>query len=335
MCWRSNSATPSRALAAAVLALLAAAPAGAAEPIALSYGQAFSAEESIYALPIFVADREGLFAREGLRFASVLVPGGGERMIAALEDGTVDLAHVATAFLVSADLKGADAVAIADEFDNPIYSLVAKPGISTFAGLKGRTIGLADEAGTVAYATRALLARNGIGAADFTARIVLGTPARINCLMRGPCDAVPLGQPQDFVALDQGFRLLGRSDDAVPSFLYTVTAVRRSWAMAHEDEVVRYVRALAAAFRFIRDPAQRGAVIDIVVETTGVSENDARQTLSLYLDPDRKVLPRGAELDLAGLRQVIGFMAESRLIKAPLPAPESFADERYVKAAGE
>ncbi len=319
-------------LAAAIVALAAAAPARAAEPIVLRYGQAFSAEESIYALPIFVADREGFFAREGLRFGSVLIPGGGERMIAALDDGTVDLAHVATAFLVSADVKGADAVAIADEFDNPIYSLVAKPAIASFADLKGRTVGLADEAGTVAYATRALLARNGIGAGDFAAMIVSGTPARIACLVRGPCDAVPLGQPQDFVAMDEGYPLLGRTDDAVPPFLYTVTAARRSWAEAHADEVVRYLRALAAAFRFIRDPARRRAVIDIVVETTGAPENAARQTLALYLDPDRKVLPRGAELDLAGLRQAIGFMAESRLI-AHSPPPETFADGRYVKAA--
>ncbi|HUK58713.1 MAG TPA: ABC transporter substrate-binding protein [Stellaceae bacterium] len=320
---------------ALVLAILMTSLPARAASLALRYGQAFSAEESIYALPILVADREGFFAREGLAVSTVLVPGGGERMIAALEDGTVNLAHVATAFLVSADMKGADAVAIVDEFANPIYSLVAKPEIATFADLKGRTVGLAEEGGTVAYATRLLLARNGIGAGDFTARTVSGTPARIDCLKRGLCDAVPLGQPQDFVALGAGFRLLGRTDEAVPAFLYTVTAARRAWAEAHSDAVVRYVRALAAAFAFIHDRAQRTAVAGIVAEASGASTDAARRTLALYLEPDRKVLPRRAELDLAGLGQVIGFMAESRLLAPPLPPPERFADTRYVKAGAD
>ncbi len=60
-----------------------------------------------------------------------------------------------------------------------------------------------------------------------------GTPARYNCLRRGECDAVPLGQPQDLLALKDGYRLLGFSTEAVPEFLYTVTAARRSWAEAH------------------------------------------------------------------------------------------------------
>jgi len=316
-----------------LIAFLALARSAAAETIELRYGAAFSAAESVYSLPVLVADREQLFAREGVRIRNIMVPGGGDKMIAALGDGTADLAHVATAFLVSADLAGADAVAIAAEFDNPIYSLIAKPEIATFADLKGRVIGLADESGTVAYATRRLLALNGIRGADFQVKIVSGTPARIDCLMRSLCDAVPLGQPQDFVAMDRGFRLLGRTNDAVPAFLYTVTAVRRSWAQSHKDAVVRYVRALSAAFQFIRDPAHRSEVVTLLAQAAGTSDTSARHTLALYLDPDRQVLPLRGELDLAGLKQVIAFMAEARLIALPLPLPERFVDLQYLRAA--
>jgi ABC-type nitrate/sulfonate/bicarbonate transport system substrate-binding protein len=305
-----------------------------AETMELRYGQAFSAAESVYSLPTLIADREGFFTREGLSFRNVLVPGGGDKMIAALDDGTVDVTHVATAFLISRNLAGSDAVAIAAEFDNPIYSLVAKPEISSFADLKGRVIGLADEAGTVAYATKQLLAANGIGAEDFKTRIISGTPARVECLKRGACDAVPLGQPQDFVAMKAGYRLLGRSDEAVPAFLYTVTAARRSWAAAHSDVVIRYVRALDAAFRFIRDPARRDAVMRMLAEAAGSSEEAARATLALYLDRDRHVLPRRGEIELGGLQPVIAFMAEAGLVQAPLPAAERFVDLRYLQAAG-
>lgn len=145
---------------------------------------------------------------------------------------------------------------------------------------------------------------------------------------------MPLGQPQDFLALDLGNRLLGLSSDAVPAFVYTVTAVRRSWAEAHKDAVMHYVRALASAFRFIRAPNKRFEVIRTIVETTDLSDAIARQTIQLYLQPDRGVLPRQAEIDLKGLTQAIAMMGEGGTLKAPLPDAARFVDLQYLRAAG-
>ena len=322
---------------AAVAALLCGSlvhPAGA-EPIPLRYGAAPSEIKSIFALPVLVAEREGFFAREGLNFALVpIADAGGEKMVAALDDGTVDVGHIATAFLIQAVMKGADAVAIAAEFNNPIYSLVARRDIASFADLKGKLLGFAAETGTITISMRKLMALHGIQAGDFRTKEIEGTPARYTCLIQGECDAVPLGQPQDFFALRRGYNLLGLSTEAVPNFLYTVTAARRSWAEAHKDAVVRYVRALAAAFRFIRDPAKRDDVVRTIVDTTGASEDSARQTLALYFEPERGVFSKAGEIDLKGLAQVIAFMEEAGTIKSPLPPPEHFVDLQYLRAAG-
>ncbi|MEM4263640.1 MAG: ABC transporter substrate-binding protein, partial [Candidatus Woesearchaeota archaeon] len=104
---------------------------------------------------------------------------------------------------------------------------------------------------------------------------------------KGECDAVPLGQPYDLQALKEGYRLLGLSTEAVPEFLYTVTAVRRPWAAANKEALVRYVRALGAAFRFIRDPVRRQEVVKIFVETTDTAVEIAQQTLKLFLEPSK------------------------------------------------
>ena len=255
-------------------------------------------------------------------------------MIDALHDDTADITHVATPFLIRAALAGSDAVAIAAEFQNPIYSLIAKPDIQSFAGLKGKLIGFADEAGSITISMRRLLALHGIREGEFRVKIIEGTPGRSTCLRRGDCAAVPLGQPQDLEAIGEGYRLLGLSTEAVPDFLYTVTAVRRSWAEAHKEAIARYVRGLSGAFKFIRDPANRSAVVKTIVETIGTSESVARQTLSLYFEPDRKVLPRRGELDAKGMSQVISMLAESGAIKAPLPSPDRFLDLRYLRMAG-
>jgi ABC-type nitrate/sulfonate/bicarbonate transport system substrate-binding protein len=315
--------------------LAAGATAASAQAPVLRYGQAASAARTLFSLPIVVAQREGLFEREGLDFRVVIpLPGGADKMIAALHDDTVDVTHVATTFLVRAALAGSDAVAIAAEFNNPIYSLVGRPEIARIGDLKGKLVGMADPAGSIAISMRKLLALRGLRESDIQVKVIEGTPARLACLRRGECAAVPLGQPQDLVAQGEGYRMLGLSTEAVPEFLYTVTAARRSWAAANKDTVTRYVRALGAAFRVIRDPKKRDAVVKAIVETTGVSPAIAERTLALYFEPERKVLPRQGEIDLAGMAQVLAFMLEAGLLKAPLPAPERFVDLQYLHLAG-
>ena len=322
-----------RAVFAALL-LFGSVHCAAAQTITLRYGQAFSALRSIFALPLLVAEREGYFAREGLNFVTVPIPGGGEKLVEALHDGQADISHVATPFLIQAALKGSDAVAIASEFNNPIYSLVAKPEIRTYADLKGKMLGVAAETGSITISIRKLLAMHGLNHGDYQAKFIDGTPDRLSCLTAGDCYAVPLGQPQDFVAMRQGFRLLGLSTEAVPEFVYTVAAARRSWASQNKDTVVRFVRALGAAFRFIRDPARRTDVARTIVETTGFADANARLTLALYFEPERNVVPRQGEIDLKGLQTAIAFMGEAGVLKAPLPAPERFVDLQYLQAAG-
>lgn len=303
--------------------------------VTLRYGAGYSTIRSIYSLPIMVARGQGFFAQEGIKIDIIVpYPGGEERMITALYDNTVDVTHVATPFLIKKVLTGSDVAAIAAEMANPIYSLVAKPEIKTYAGLRGKLLGLADERGSIAISIRKLMAMHGIKRGDVRVKTIGGTPSRYACLKRGPCDAAALGQPQDVAAAAAGYTVLGRSTEAVPDYLYTVTAVRRDWAKAHKHTVVGYVRALAHAFRFIRDPANRATVVHTIVKTTGVTPAIAAKTMALYLDPDRGVLPKQGEISLKGLAAVIAMMGKAGELKPPLPKPQRFVDLSYLHAAG-
>ncbi len=86
----------------------------------IRYGETASPLQSVFALPILVAEREKFFARRGLHFSIVPVQGGGEATVDVLAEGRADISHVATNFLISTALKGSDAVAVAAEFNNPI-----------------------------------------------------------------------------------------------------------------------------------------------------------------------------------------------------------------------
>jgi ABC-type nitrate/sulfonate/bicarbonate transport system substrate-binding protein len=332
MSWARYLALP---IVGALAALGSSPLADAAQMLNLRYGQAYSAAHSIFSLPISVAEREGFFRSEGLNVQVVIpIPGGSDKMIAALHEGWVDLTHVATPFLIRAAMAGSDAVAIDTEFENPLYSLVAKPDLKTFADLKGKRVGLADLQGTISISMRKLLAVHGLDRDSYQVKVEEGTPQRAYCLRHGDCDAVVLGQPQDLQAVADGYRLLGRSDAVEPRYLYTVTAARRSWAQTHKDAVTRFVRALAASFAFIRDPANRGRVVGIIAEVTGSSDAVAAQTLDLLVRPGSVVLPMHGEIDVSALARVVAMMAEAGLLKPPLPSPRRFVDLQYLRAAG-
>ena len=264
----------------------------------------------------------------------ISIDGSAANMMAALDRGAVDVTRTASFFLIQAALKGSDGVAIASEAATPIYSLIVKPEIKTFADLKGKVVGLTNAVSTISVSMRKLLAQNGLQVSDYRVIEFVGTPERSECLRKAQCDAVPLGQPEDFMLLKQGYRRLRISTDAMPNFQFIVSAVKRAWAEANKDALVRYVRGLAAAFRFMRNPANREEVVKMIGETTGSSEDIARETVTLYFQPDRGVFPKQAEIDIKGLSQVIQFMAETGDLKAPLPSAKSFVDLQYLHAAG-
>src|SRR5262249_12696877 len=125
---------------------------------------------------------------------------------------------------IRAALAGSDAVAIAGETANPIYSLIAKPEIRSFADLKGRVVGLSLAVDTISISMRKLLALRGLGEADYAVKELVGTPVRFECLRRGECDAVPLGQPEDFAASAVSARsggAIGRRTDLLAARLTT------------------------------------------------------------------------------------------------------------------
>jgi NitT/TauT family transport system substrate-binding protein len=302
--------------------------------VTLRFGQIPSTVRGTSSVYLHLAEQKGFFAREEIKLERITIPGGTDKMVVALEQGAVDVTQTATPYLIQAVLRGSDAIGIASETANPIYSLIVKPEIASFADLKGRVLGLSLPIDTISISMRKLLALKGLGDADYRVKELVGTPVRFECLRRGECDGVPLGQPDDLIALTQGYRRLGLSTEAVSAFQFQLLAVKRSWAAANKDTLVRFVRAIASSFRFIRDPANRAEVIKTMVAVTGSTEDIAGQTLSLYFEPDRGVMPKQAEFSIAGLAQVIAFMGDGGMLAQPLPPPERFVDPQYLKAAG-
>jgi ABC-type nitrate/sulfonate/bicarbonate transport system substrate-binding protein len=324
-------------LTGAIIALLLALPMAAhAQEKAkdmLRYGQIAGSVKSVSSLALYTAQRKGFLARANIELEVIRLPGV-HHMIEGLDNGTVDVSHTATPYLIEGVLKGSDTVAIVGGPANTIFSLIAKPEIKSFAELKGKMVAMSLPVDTISIASRLLLAKHGLKDSDYRTTELIGTQTRAKCLLGGECDAVPLGQPDDIIFAAKGYRKLGDSLEVIPVLQFNVIAARRDWAAQNKDLAMRFARAFGDAYRFMRDPKNRDEVVAILSETTGALPDVARQMLAFYYEPDRGVMPRQAEISLPGVAKVIELLGMTGALKAPLPAADRFVNLQYLKAAG-
>ncbi len=74
----------------------------AADTVTLRYGQIPSTVRSVSALYLSIAQQKGFFAREEVKLDLIPIAGGTDKMIAALDHGTVDVTQTAPISCVTA-----------------------------------------------------------------------------------------------------------------------------------------------------------------------------------------------------------------------------------------
>jgi ABC-type nitrate/sulfonate/bicarbonate transport system substrate-binding protein len=341
-----------KALTAAFLMLVAfipcsaqAAAAGAANTI--RYG--IDDDANINRLPQVIAEREGFFEREGVRLQ--IVPFGDSfrtrtgqaspttgaaplTLRQGMAQGSIDMSRQQFPLLIADVLGGGGKnVAVAAVVNNPIYYLVVRPEIKSFADLKGKAVSITRPDDGITIWTRKLMAQHGLKNEDTTLKRIAGSGARVDCLKTAECAGSALAQPAVFNALDAGNHSLAMTNEIGP-MMYQFDVANAAWAAAHRDLVVRYIRALTAANRFIMDPKNRDEVVKATMGFMHEPENRTRQMLAAMVEPKSRVLPVRAEIDMNQVKAAIALLGEYNIVKQPLPAPERFVDASYSKAAG-
>ena len=306
-------------------------------------------EQNINRLPQVIAEREGFFAREGLKVdlvrftssfrtrATAQAPGAAGRNPTSVREGmaqgTVDMSRQQLPLLINDAMAGGKFVGVSVTASNPVYFVVARPEVKSFADLKGKILTITNLHDGITVWTRKLLALHGLGKDDVQLKSISGSEARLICLKSGDCAAATLDQPAIFEALDAGHHALGITNEIGPQ-LYQLDIVNPTWAAAHRDLVVKYIRATTAAMRFIEDPKNREEVIKVTMGFMKQPENRSRQMLGYIWDPKNRVFQTSAP-DMNTVKAAISLLGEYDVLKQPLPMPERFVDASYAKAAGQ
>ncbi|MBX5493604.1 MAG: ABC transporter substrate-binding protein [Chloroflexi bacterium] len=284
---------------------------------------------------IYAADALGLFAREGVK-NEIVYTRSPAQSVTLLASGDLHVAVNTADNAIIAISKGADLAIVAGPQAAAMYTLIAAPGIQSVPELRGKGIAINNSVRDgIANMLRRALRHYGVGEDEVDLVMVGGTPERYTAVKNGAVAASILTQPQDVMAMAEGLPRLATLADVLGDWQNLAAIVNRSWAQAHTEVLVRWLRGFIAGQAWLQDPANRDEAVRILRAATQTSEEIAQRTYALYFEERAgQAIPPDGAVNLAGLRNVIASIEESgNFDGAPPPPVERVVDLTYWEQA--
>jgi NitT/TauT family transport system substrate-binding protein len=199
---------------------------------------------------------------------------------------------------------------------------MARPEIKTVADLKGKRIGTASLQAGESWITRDWLAAQGLASEDWELVSVGTTPLKLAALTNGSIAAAIVFPPTSLDIEAMGYTTLYRYYQGKP-FPPVIYTVNRKWA-AEQDHGLRLSRALRRAHRWMLDPANREAAIDVLQGVTKFKLPVLSAAYDLFI-AKVKLYNDDDAVDIAGVNNEIAVMEENgALPKGTTVAPELY-----------
>lgn len=279
--------------------------------------------EGVYSWPLYVAQAHGLFAREGVN-VDATVTGSSTQQLAKLIAGEYDIGMQQSDHVVRGVEGGTDLFIFMAQALAPELTLVAAPGIQSFAGLKGRDIAVDGARTGYALLLRKLLADQGLADGDYTFREIGGSQERFDSLKSGATVASLLNPPFDRNLLAAGFASLGTTGQYFPTYPGSIAAARRSWAARNEPALLAYIRAFDAAYAWLKDTRNKEEAIRLLPARLNIDRATAARAYDqIAAQPLPHITPDG-------LHQVIAIVWASEGLSGAPAAPEKYMDLSYL-----
>jgi NitT/TauT family transport system substrate-binding protein len=300
-----------------ILLLLPAPPAGAEEKIKVAVSN-FSASY----MPMFIANKRGYYAEEGLSVDIVLIAGllGSK----AVMSNSVEFGSASNP---TAAVQGAKLKILMVFNDKPPGILVSQSGIKSISELRGKKIG-GSTVGSLEYGwLKELLPKFGLQLERDVIFLPVGsTSTRYTALRSGTIDAAPLSPPSSLLAQDAGFPVLLRTADHVEDIQASIVTTDERLAR-QSDQVRRFMRATVKGQRFYL--SNRPEAISLIMEFTRQKD---RELMTRAYDDHMKTIARDGTIPERLQRIVID--RSKRLVGVTRDVrPEEIFDFSYLRRA--
>jgi ABC-type nitrate/sulfonate/bicarbonate transport system substrate-binding protein len=284
--------------------------------------------------PSYVAQEKGMFKDQQLDVEIIQLSRPSEA-VQALIGGSLNFAWVSADAFINAIEAGGNVAIIGQAIGNPAFSVVVQPTIKSWSEIKGKTVAVSAPKDGAAIIFRLMAQPNGLKESDYTFISVGTTPNRYAALKSKTVDVAIMGQPQDFIAAKEGFRVLGRSDAVLKNYSFVMIGINKAWAAKNRDIIARYLATIQRAVDWLYTPANKQESIDILLKALRKGERETMERIySIYFEEGGgRIVTRGAAVDMEGLRIYGEKLKELELLKRE-PDIQRWIDLSYVKSTG-
>src|SRR5258705_5991527 len=179
---------------------------------------------SILDLLFTIARYRGYFREEGLEPELIFMKAA--QTIPAMLAGGIDFG-TATGTAVAAAVSGVDVRIVFALTDNPSFDLLVLPNITNLQQMRGKKIGVTAFGALAEILARQIFIANKIPPEQVTF-LPLGTSDVLYVALKaGAVDATMLQIPQNFLAMDDGFRKLASGPDVYPAVPGSLATTKR------------------------------------------------------------------------------------------------------------
>lgn len=288
-------------------------------------------------LPIFAAQKHGLFAKEGVAINLTTTPNSAFQA-QNLAAGKFQIAGTAFDNVVAyQEGQGAVALEGTDFFafmgaTQVELAFITKGDIKSYDDVKGKTLALDALSTGFAFVLYEMLARNGLQKSDYKMEPVGATPARWEAVKAGSHAGTLTIEPFTSIARNQGFHVLDTSTNVFPAYQGGIFAASRAWAAANPDALKGYVRGYLAGLKWVLDPANAEAASAILLENMPeIKPQVAGAVMKSLLSPRSGLTPNGAML-MEGVATVLDLRSRYGG-GAKLGDAAKYIDLQYYEAA--
>ena len=288
-------------------------------------------------LPLWIAQDKGLYAKEGLNVTHAITSGSTAE-VKDLYDGKYDLMSSAFDNIVAYaegqsdnPLPGPfDLVAVAGVHSG-LNSVMVRPGIDGFAGIKGQKAAVDAAKSGYAIVLYQILRKHGLTfGTDYTPLAVGSTAKRFAALEDKSAAVAMIDTPTDIEAQKKGYTLLADATTEIGAYQGSAIVVRRPWAAAHESELAAFLRANSAAVDYIY--ANRNeAIADLKSHVKNLSDDEIGALYDRITGPGG--LNKHGEINLPGVDVVLKLRATYVEPKKEMGPASKYVDVDYMKRA--
>ncbi len=286
--------------------------------------------KTLFYLPLYVAQKKGFYSAENLKVELILM-GRSDVQLQALIAGEIHIGTLNADSVILVNEKGGNLKVIAGTDNAAPYILVGGKAFKKIDDLRGARIGVSGlRGGATSILTDYLKSKGLQYPRDYSfTQLSGGTAARLTALESGAIAAGVLGIPYSDIAIDQGFNRLGDTMELIPSYQFNDITINPAWAEKSRATVVKFLKAHIRALRWIHDQPEQAS--QLFTNEMDVKPPYARRGVDYFTR--NKIFPIDGSVTLEGLKINIEVQARDGVLKEPLPAPERYVDQSYVRQA--